>query len=270
MTFATRDYIIAIFPAILQCFIGFAIIRRRYYRHIPLFTTYTAFEIVLTAISIVVMAERVQYSTYFYFYYAFEICSITLGFSVIYEIFTSVLKPYEALNHFSKRLLLATAALLVVAGVALTQFGTGTSLDQVSKAIYVFIRTLRLIQAGVLLVLFAIVRSLGLTWRSYIFGIALGYGVYAIADLILTLQRTYYGNPIWSLSSLLRTLAYNLMVVIWTYYFFQPQEVAQHVRVIPHNDLEKWNEKLEELLKPKTAKKNEVEEEENDDQPVSR
>src|SRR5580693_7154250 len=99
MTFGIRDYIIAIFPAILQCVIGVTIIRRRYYRYIPLFTAYTTFEVILTTISIVVMAEKVQYSTYFYFYYAFEICSIALGFSVIYETFTSVLEPYDALNR---------------------------------------------------------------------------------------------------------------------------------------------------------------------------
>jgi hypothetical protein len=253
MTFGIRDYIIAIFPAILQCVIGVTIIRRRYYRYIPLFTAYTTFEVILTTISIVVMAEKVQYSTYFYFYYAFEICSIALGFSVIYETFTSVLEPYDALNRVSKRLLLGVALFLVAIGIVLMRFGTGTSIDHVSTVIYVSIRTLRLIQAGVLLVLFAIVRSLGLTWRSYIFGIALGYGLYAIIDLIFTLQRTYYGNPIWSLSSLLRTLAYNLMVVIWTCYFWQPREVAQPARVIPYNDIAKWNEKLEELLRKKAA-----------------
>jgi hypothetical protein len=43
------------------------------------------------------------------------------------------------------------------------------------------------------------------------------------------------------------------MVVIWTCYFWQPREVAQPVRVIPYNDIAKWNEKLEELLKRKAA-----------------
>lgn len=50
----------------------------------------------------------------------------------------------------------------------------------------------------------------------------------------------------------------------------QPVAVAQPIRVIPYNDIAKWNEKLEELLRPKSAKKTDVEEEENDDQPVSR
>ena len=57
---------------------------------------------------------------------------------------------------------------------------------------------------------------------------------------------------------------------IWLWYILQPQEIAQPIRVIPYNDIAKWNEKLEELLKPKSAKKNDIEEEEKDDQPVSK
>ena len=36
-------------------------------------------------------------------------------------------------------------------------------------------------------------------------------------------------------------------------YFFQTEAIAQPVRVIPYNDIAKWNEKLEELLKKKAA-----------------
>jgi hypothetical protein len=123
------------------------------------------------------------------------------------------------------------------------------AIDRVSEVIFVSLRTLRLIQAGALLVLFFLVRSLGLTWRSYVFGIAMGYGIYAILDLILALERTYHGNSTEAMQSLFRTMAYLLMVGIWTCYFVQKDKLARPVRVIPYNDIAKWNEKLEELLK---------------------
>lgn len=253
LTFGPRDYIIAIVPAVLQCLIGFTIVRRRYYKSIPLFTIYTTFQVMMTAISVVVMASQVTREAYFYFFYVFESCGITLGFCLIYEIFTSVLEPYDALNRIAKRLLFSVIFSLLIIGLILARYGSGSAIDRVSEIIYVSVRTLRLVQAGVLLVLFFLVRSLGLTLRSYIFGIAFGYGVYAILDLILALERTYYGNSVLPMQSLLRTMAYTLMVVIWTCYFVQTEEVAQPVRVIPHNDIEKWNEKLEEMLKTKKS-----------------
>jgi hypothetical protein len=253
LTFGFRDYFIAIVPAVLQCVIAFTILRRRYYRAIPLFTVYTTFQVAMTAISVVVMASHVTLQTYFYFFYAFEICGISLGFCLIYEIFTSVLKPYDALNGVAKRLLFAIVFYLIIIGMILARYGSGSAIDRVSEVIFVSLRTLRLIQAGVLLALFFLVRSFGLTWRSYIFGIAMGYGIYAILDLILALERTYYGNSTEGMQSLFRTVAYMIMVGIWTCYFVQKDRVAQPVRVIPYNDIAKWNEKLEELLKKKAA-----------------
>ena len=161
----------------------------------------------MTAISVGIMASNVTYGTYFYFFYTFEICGISLVFCLIYEIFTSVLEPYDALNKIAKRLLFSVVFCLIVIGLILARYGSGAAIDRVSNVIFVSVRRLRLIQAGVLLVLFFLVRALGLTWRSYIFGIALGYGTYAILDLNLALERTYYGNSTEAMQSLFRTVA---------------------------------------------------------------
>ena len=50
---------------------------------------------------------------------------------------------------------------------------------------------------GLLLSLFVLSRSLGLTWRSYSFGIALGYGTYAAIDFLLAAIRASTGKQIW-------------------------------------------------------------------------
>ena len=40
---------------------------------------------------------------------------------------------------------------------------------------------------------------------------------------------------------------------VWLWYIRQSKEAAQPVRVIPHNDIAKGNEKLEELLRKPVA-----------------
>ena len=120
-------------------------------------------------------------------------------------------------------------------------------------AVFVTLRSLRIVQLGLLLLLFVLARSLGLSWRSYSFGIALGYGLYAAVDLVLAAVRTQFGEGIWHLHSLLTTTAFTGMLFVWLFYILQRQAVAQPVRVIPYNDIAKWNEKLEELLKRKAA-----------------
>jgi hypothetical protein len=91
------------------------------------------------------------------------------------------------------------------------------------------------------------------SWRSYTFGVALGYGIYSAVDLVLAAIRLEYGESIWHIHSVLSTLAFNGMLITWLWYIRQSKEVAQPVRVIPYNDIAKWNEKLEQLLKRKAA-----------------
>jgi hypothetical protein len=58
-------------------------------------------------------------------------------------------------------------------------------------------------------------------------------------------------------------------------YAVQTETPAGVRRTIPNNDIEKWNAKLEELLRPKRAKKNDVEKKRttisrfSDDSPVT-
>ena len=114
-------------------------------------------------------------------------------------------------------------------------------------------RSLTVVQAGLLLLLFVLSSSLGLAWRSYSFGLALGFGTFAIVDLVLWSLRTQFGDQFWKPQSILNGLAYNVMIFIWAFYVLQPKRIAQPIRVIPYNDIAKWNEKLEELLKRKAA-----------------
>jgi len=133
------------------------------------------------------------------------------------------------------------AALLVV-------LGNGPVANRLSYAIFASLRSLRVIQVGLLLILFLISRSVGLSWRSYTFGIALGYGIYAAVDLVLTAIRVEFGEGIWHMYSVISTSAFMTMLTTWLWYILQPQHSGQPVRVIPQNDIEKCNRLLEGML----------------------
>ena len=142
----------------------------------------------------------------------------------------------------------------MIVAILMVALGDGPGANRMaSDAVFVPLRSIRMIQIGLLLSLFVLSRSLGLTWRSYSFGIALGYGTNAAIDFLLAAIRAEYGEAIWHIESLLSASAYSLALSIWLWYMLQPQEVAEPIRVIPYNDIAKWNEKLEELLKKKAG-----------------
>ena len=247
-----QDYLFGIVSFVLLLLIAVVVFRRGVFRQFTVFTSYTLFQLIATVVVYAELAHGVSTLHYAYTYYPVAVCGLALGFAVIYEVFKIVLEPYDALRRVWRVLFFCAAAMLFAAAILWVIYGSGPQADRLTQSMNVLQRTLTVIQAGLLLLLFVLSGSLGLSWRSYSFGLALGYGVFAIVELVLWSVRTQYGNQFWKLQSTFNSIAYNLMIAVWAAYLLQPAKILQP-RVIPYNDIAKWNEKLEELLKRKTA-----------------
>ncbi|HLH09091.1 MAG TPA: hypothetical protein VKW78_17775 [Terriglobales bacterium] len=232
----------------LQTAIAAAMIRRNLYWRWPGFFAYTIFHILQPGVDLIGVVQKWNPLTYYYFFYGLEALSLVLSMVVVYEVFVSVLEPYNALRMIGKRLFLGTATVLVVVGLLFVSWGPANSGAQIFKVVFYSERTLRIVQVGVLVLLFALSRSLALSWRSEAFGIALGYGIYASIQLVVVILRLKYVNFGYQLISWVSTLSFILMCVIWLWYAVQGDKVVQQARVVPHNDIERWNRALEGVL----------------------
>ena len=253
MYLTLQEYFITTLPAILQVVIAVVIFRRGLYRTFSLFAIYTVFQLITFPILMFELAMHVSTLHYAYTFYPVEVLSIGLALGVIYEVFKVVLEPYDAFRRVWRWFFFVAGIALFTIAVFWVLYGAGPQADRLTQSMNLLQTTLRFIQAGLLILLFVVSGSMGLTWRSYSFGLALGYGLFSIVELVLWAIRIEFGDGFWKPQSILSGLAYNLMVIIWACYILQPQRIAQPVRVIPYNDIAKWNEKLEELLKRKAA-----------------
>ena len=95
---------------------------------------------------------------------------------------------------------------------------------------------------------------MGLSWRSYCLGVALGLGIY-VATEIVTLEVRRHDNrwAVWELLNVIRSVSYAVAIVTWAWYFFQPKEVAEPVRTVPNSNIEKWNRALQLMLARRTG-----------------
>jgi hypothetical protein len=110
-------------------------------------------------------------------------------------------------------------------------------------------RTVTILQCGLLLFLFLLSNYLTLPWRSRVFGIALGLGIYASITLAVSAVRFYSGTSNTLLFDLIVMGAYHACVVVWIYYLAVPERVPQiDAKVWANHDLETWNQELERLL----------------------
>ena len=230
---------------VLQIAITVRMYLKRVIREFPCFSIYTV-EHILRAIVLFLLSSlpHHSYTNYFYGYWTAEAIDVVLGIAVIYEIYSHVFREYEALQRLGNVLFQWSAAMLFLAAVTMAAVTHGSDASKLMAAIMVAEQCFSFLRAGLLLLLFVFARTFGLTWRHYVFGIALGFAVYVSVDMVVAAIRGNLGSVANATYTVVKTSAYNCSVVIWTVYFLQRKPNSVLVKALPTSDLENWNNAL--------------------------
>ncbi len=214
-----------------------------------MFCPYTTFQILLS-IALVVF-YRMGELDYFFAYWAGAAMSAFLGFAVIYECFGEALKPYETIRDLGRLLFRWTAIVMVIVGVvfALSTPG-GTEGTILVRNILILERAIRIMQCGMLLLLYLFSHHVGITWRNQLFGIVFGFGLYASSNLLMYSLRSRLGEDWNTSASLMNAFCYLLTVGIWAGYMMAPAAERTLVRSEAPLILERWNRELAAINHP--------------------
>jgi hypothetical protein len=213
----------------------------------PWFTIYISHQIISTVILYRLYGLR-DPVTYFFVAWGFEGLTITLGFMVILDTFRTSFAQYESIRRLGTRLFILAAVLSVVVALILLPYGTNTSATMM-KFLWLSERSLRIIQLSLLVTMFALSSYLALSWRHHIFGIALGYGLYASVNLACYAALAYLGMKAGPKMSLLDSGAYCCAVAIWLTYLLQREPKGPGLPATVSQDLSEWSEALSDLKK---------------------
>jgi len=109
-------------------------------------------------------------------------------------------------------------------------------------------RTVRLVHLGIIVAFFAMSRYLGLALRQYQFGIPMGYGFYAAANLAVTALNAEMGSIVGYRSYYIDSTAFLGMFLIWISYLSKedPAGPTKPPSVGP-DDLDRWGDTLSTL-----------------------
>lgn len=222
--------------------------RKRLYSTLPWFCVYFVTE-VLRDIVIAPLAFSSKFA-YFYAYWLGEALAGILGLLVIFEVYRQVFLQYASIQRLTTLLFgWATLVLIVITAASAFAIG-GAEKTPIVAGIFAFARSVRLLQAGLLLLLFLLSRALGLNWRHYVAGVALGFAVLVATDLMAVTVRAHLGRAEDAGYVLLKPIAYAIAVLIWLAYVALP--APNQVVLIPDRkylkELRRWNEALEGVL----------------------
>ena len=243
-------YYLWIAPHALQAIIAVVMIRRRSWRDFPMFFAYTVFEIVQGGVLFVLdHSERVSPEQYWHVAWIALGVSIVLRFAIIHEIFAQVFRPYSGLKELSRLVLLWASVVLVLIAVGVAAYAPGDTTPPILAGINVVDRAVALVQSGLLVFLFLFASYFGVSWKSYVYGIAVGMGIFASVDLATSAIRVATGLGGGSyIFSLVTMATYHCCVLIWLVYLLVPESTRRTVKELPDHNLQEWNAALQRLL----------------------
>jgi len=184
------------------------------------------------------------YNTYFWAYWVSGVTLALLLIGVIYHVYREAMRPLQGLQRIGKIIFRWVVVVSVAVSVAIAAgphaganfIGSiATAVGQIQQG--VFVLTLCLL----LFVCFAI-RPLGLTFRSQIFGVALGLGVTAASLLVQAAWISTSGaESLYSPIYLVSTIGSLASVCIWGTYFLLPEPEHKMILLPTTSPFFTWN-----------------------------
>lgn len=233
-------------PPLLFAVMSVAMVRRGLHREVPWFFAFTLID---GSLSVFSWFLRENKAGYFYFYWALELVGIIIGFVIIYEVFRNIVVRYERIQRVGFALYRWLAVALLVVGTVTVAIAPEMNRAALFEGIVNLQVGVRIIQTGLLVFLFAFASYLALSWRNCSFGVALGFGILAMVELVLAAMRAHLGPEFTPVYTWLKPIAFNVTALIWAAYVFQRQPVLKQVTSVPKTDVAVWNDTLTEFIR---------------------
>ena len=176
---------------ILQGLLALAILTKRSWRRFPFFSAYVWLSF---AFGIAGYALQRKYFPYFYTYWIGEALGIALGLLIVYEIFRHIFSVHAALLRLATITFRIAIIVLLSAGVIVFLMQPPSHTNSLGTAVMAVEQAARIIEVGLLMILFGCSAVFGLHWKQAEFGIALGLGFFATIELITITLRPMVGH----------------------------------------------------------------------------
>lgn len=216
-------------------------LRKKLHRDFPVFFAFVVAECLDSWLAMVFKA--ISYKAYYIEYWTLATIITLLGFAVLREVFLHIFRPYDALRNFGRMLFRWSAAVLILIAAVMTLSATPVTNNPITNFILTLDRSVRLMQCGLVVFLYLFAKQLGLTERHRVFGISVGFGVFASIHLMTVTLTALFPAATHSSDMYLLNVPYQLAwlatVVIWTIYMYRPEPERRRATVLELP--ESWN-----------------------------
>jgi len=243
------DYVLWVAGPLMQLGVLVAMYRRGLHRDFPYFFNYTVLQVLSEPILFTI--QRHSYTVYYWSYWVSVALSALVSFAVLQEIFKDAFRPYEALRDMSVILFRWSALVVVlVAGMWAVTSAHSIQPDAVTSFVLLGQSGIRLMQCGLVFFLILFSEYLGISRRHVLFGIALGFGLFASISMLVAVAMAHGTFVHATVMRQINNAAYDLAALIWLGYTALAPSRSSALAAIRSPE---WNSALEDARVPAGA-----------------
>ena len=189
------------------------------------------------------------YYVYFYVYWVSFGVSAVLILRVLHEMFRHAVRSIPGVQKLGEPIFFWAMTISVILAFAsgITPHTSGMSLLLASAQ--VLMRSQSVLALCMLTFLAFASNTLGVSFRSRIFGVTFGFGLMAVGDLMLTAFTWSHGN-LASFFNISHEVIYLGAIALWAAYFLQPEPARRLVTMPVTSPLMRWNDVAQTLGNP--------------------
>lgn len=223
-----------------------AMIRRRAVRDFRALVLFVVYTVILQAIFVPILFYRqtlhipkpIAYNVLFFSFWISRLFDLIMLVMIIYGLFAEAMRPFPGLQRIGKIIFRWVGAVSLVVAIALSVgpqlFAKGVAAADVFNELATrFQQGINVLILCLLIFVCFAIRPLGLTFRSYMFGVILGLGIDSTGKLIQSAWLVTVGahslySPIYSVGIMGSCAALS----VWTVYFGM-QEPERRLILLP-------------------------------------
>jgi hypothetical protein len=186
-----------------------------------------------------------RYTAYFYSYWVSYLITAIAIFFVIQEIFRKVMEPVPGLRRLGLLAFrwITIVSIVVSLGAVALPAGAAYRMPYLCETLSLSVMRCGSILELCLLAFLALsIHTLGRSFRSRLFGVALGFGVQASAELVGSALLAKHPAMNSSVNLFLQ-IVITMVLITWTSYFLVPEPEAERSMIVlpPASALARWN-----------------------------
>lgn len=211
---------------LLQITLLVFMIRNGHLKAFPRFFSYILFQTLKSVC--LFLTYRYFPDNYFDVYWTGNALSVIFALAVMDEILRRLFREYGGIQFLGTTIFRWSCVLLLLVAIVGAASAGESSGDRIVAVVFAFDRSVRLMQVGIFLLLMLLSRVLKDCWKQPVFGIALGFGIFASIELVLVSFVMLTGNDYGAVVSLIKMTAYNAVTLVWIGYLrWVPEPAAE-------------------------------------------